>query len=87
MQIVVSELVTNALRSGASRSIAMLERQRGVRLLVWDDGPGEPRPREPDSVTESGRGLCLVLGLAAEWGHYAAPESGKFVWARLDDQP
>lgn len=41
-----------------------------------------PTPRAPDRVTESGRGLALIGGLATAWGSEPAPY-GKNVWTDL----
>lgn len=79
VQLMVSELVTNALVHGAG-SIAM-RLIRGTALLceVYDDGNELPRLRHADATDESGRGLHLVSHLAERWGTNRT-ERGKVVW-------
>lgn len=85
VQTVVSELVTNALRSGARAIHALLTARwgAGVEVRIWDDGPGVPLMREPDFIAETGRGLFIVDALSAAWGHHPGADGGKVVWARL----
>jgi anti-sigma regulatory factor (Ser/Thr protein kinase) len=89
---ITSELVTNAVRATASADPAARGRirlylgpNRGRPLLeVWDSSPHLPVLREPDFVSESGRGLSIVKSLAAEFGWYETKgERGKTVWALL----
>jgi anti-sigma regulatory factor (Ser/Thr protein kinase) len=89
---IVSELVTNAVDATASddpraqgRIRLYLGPDQGRPLLeVWDSSPDLPVLREPDFVSESGRGLCLVKSLAVEFGWYETKDKGgKTVWARL----
>lgn len=85
-QTVVSELVTNSVKHGAKRISALIEWHRAMELvevLVWDDARGQPEPQEPNFISEGGRGLFLVEGLAAKWGHHPSPDGGKVVWAQL----
>ncbi|MGX1271498.1 ATP-binding protein [Streptomyces phaeoluteigriseus] len=95
--LVVSELVTNALRHGLSPEAAgcVPEQQPLVRLhlLRWtgrlvcavrDPSHDSPLPREVDDfAAESGRGLFLVDSFAEGWGwHPLSPGlGGKVVWA------
>jgi anti-sigma regulatory factor (Ser/Thr protein kinase) len=95
--LVVSELVTNALRHGLSPDAAprIPEQQPPVRLhlLRWterlvcavrDPSHDSPLPREVDDfAAESGRGLFLVDSFAEGWGwHPLSPNlGGKVVWA------
>ncbi|MBC6470340.1 ATP-binding protein [Actinomadura alba] len=89
---IVSELVTNAVRATASDvpetrgSIRLfLGPHHGRPLLeVWDSSPEHPVVREPDFVSESGRGLNIVRSLAAEFGWYdTSDKGGKTIWALL----
>jgi anti-sigma regulatory factor (Ser/Thr protein kinase) len=88
-ELVVSELVTNAIRA----TLAMAE-PRPVRLWlaadrgraaigVWDSSPDPPRPAHPADVDENGRGLILVETLSASWNWYPQ-EGGKLVQALLE---
>ncbi|WP_433336401.1 ATP-binding protein [Spirillospora sp. CA-294931] len=72
--VVVSELVTNALRhsrsgEGGQVTVRFLAGEGLLRLEVADDGSGGfPRLREPDERGENGRGLHVVEALALRWG-------------------
>ena len=90
VDLVVSELVTNALlhtgarQDGAERIRLELD-LRGGRLVcrVVDSSPLPPRPEDAAETAESGRGLLLVEALAAEWDWEDLPQ-GKAVWAAFD---
>ena len=88
-QLVVSELVSNAVRhTGTGVSVLVTRRGPGLHLAVADGDPrlprlGDPAPqRHGPTLTEGGRGLQLVHAASAAWG--AMPtESGKVVWATV----
>ena len=81
--LVVSELVTNAIRAGARRVGVDLSRDAGLlRIRVSDDGAGWPRVGRPGPTAQSGRGLVLVAAVAEDWG-VERLASGKEVWAEL----
>ncbi|MFD8914092.1 ATP-binding protein [Streptomyces sp. NPDC059575] len=84
--LVVSELVTNAVRHARRQSIrVMVERTAPstVRVAVADFSRTLPKLCTPKGDEEGGRGLVLVAELAADWG---AKERrwGKIVWADLE---
>jgi PAS domain S-box-containing protein len=82
-ELVVSELVTNALRYGAGQVVMQLSRHDdGLVVEVYDDGVGTPRRRRAAADEESGRGLLLVGAVAAAWG-VRTRGGGKVVWCRL----
>ena len=91
VDVVVSELVTNALLhsgegpSGAEEAVRFDLALRAGRLTarVVDASPLPPRPEEAEDTAESGRGLILVEALAADWGWEDLPD-GKAVWAAFD---
>jgi anti-sigma regulatory factor (Ser/Thr protein kinase) len=80
--LVVSELVTNALRAGYSCAVNIEVDVDALRVGVIDDGPGVPAVQlaEPDDVR--GRGLFLIAALANNWG-VRRTGNGKEVWASL----
>jgi len=87
-QLVVSELVTNAvLHAGGSPTISLDVRltDGALRVLVSDSGLGEPeRSPHPDSSTgETGRGVWLVDAFAKRWGTETHGRDGKTVWCEL----
>ncbi|MFG3464983.1 SAV_2336 N-terminal domain-related protein [Streptomyces sp. NPDC047853] len=79
VELLVSEVVTNAVRY-ASRPIALrLLHTDVLRCEVSDDVPHMPRLRRPRVTDEGGRGLYLVNNLARRWGSTRLG-SGKMVW-------
>lgn len=82
--VIVSELVTNAVRHGGSAYALRLE-TRADRLYgeVFDPGDGVPLQRPPSLDALSGRGLQIVAALADDWG-VAAANGGKVVWFSVD---
>lgn len=78
-ELLVSEVVTNAVRY-ASRPIALrLLRTDVLRCEVGDDSPQVPRMRRAQAGDEGGRGLFLVDRLAERWGATRL-STGKVVW-------
>lgn len=81
--LVVSELVTNAVRHGAPPvRLEVLADEDVVRIAVVDGEPGLPAPRDADRDAESGRGMALVDLLSDEHGVREQPP-GKTVWASV----
>ena len=91
--LLVSEVVTNALRhGGGARELVVEIGAEGVAVGVRDSSPQPPREEPGDGpgaarvvdggLAESGRGLLLVDLLADSWGWRPEPE-GKLVWFRL----
>jgi anti-sigma regulatory factor (Ser/Thr protein kinase) len=85
--IVVSELVTNAVRCGASEGVVAYYLENSyLQVTVTDNGVGWPRLRDAGPTDEQGRGLLVVCRLATTVG--ADPvDGGKQVWARLAVDP
>lgn len=84
VELVVSELVTNAVRHGHGRITMHLEvAPDRVVVGVQDEGAARPAPRQPDVSEVNGRGLALVAILATEWGVRPEPGGGKVVWCVL----
>jgi serine/threonine-protein kinase RsbW len=87
-EIVVSELVANAIRharplaDGAIR-VHWKVKNNVVEVEVSDGGgPTVPRPAPPTTWGPGGRGLRIVRSLAHEWGVIEEP-NGRTVWASL----
>lgn len=84
VQLVVSELVTNAVRAGSPTirlDIAPTPDGR-LAIRVTDVAGGWPRPRAATAEDPGGRGLALVSAVASAWGA-RREERGKTVWAEL----
>ncbi|MGI5480911.1 SpoIIE family protein phosphatase [Streptomyces lavendofoliae] len=82
VELLVSELVTNALRYGEGEIRLRLLRDRTLVCEVWDAGLVQPRRRRARDTDEGGRGLQLVGLLSAGWGSRRTPR-GKTVWFEL----
>lgn len=81
--LVVSELVTNAIRYGAAPITLRLIRDTvGVMCEISDAGQAAPHLRHAKAADEGGRGLLICATAAENWGvRYS--EEGKTVWAEL----
>ncbi|MEU0408476.1 SpoIIE family protein phosphatase [Streptomyces griseorubiginosus] len=79
-ELVVSELVTNAIRHAVGPIRLRLIRERTLVCEVLDSGATAPHLRHPRTTDEGGRGLLLVSQFAQRWGTRFVPE-GKVIWA------
>ena len=79
-ELVVSELVTNAIRYGADPIRLRLIKDRTLTCEVSDGSSTSPHLRRARLSDEGGRGLLLVAQLTERWGtrHTCA---GKTIWA------
>jgi signal transduction histidine kinase len=84
VSVVVSELVTNAVRhAGTPMDVRLTLRAPFLHVTVADDHAGAPQPADPGTDVEGGRGLVLVRALTQRWGFLPVGQ-GKVVWATLD---
>lgn len=79
-ELIVSELVTNAIRHAVGPVRLRLIRERTLVCEVFDSGATAPHLRHPRTTDEGGRGLLLVSQFAQRWGTRFVPE-GKIIWA------
>jgi anti-sigma regulatory factor (Ser/Thr protein kinase) len=88
--LVVSELVTNAVRyalcppsrvESTPITLVLLRLSPHVLLAVADPSDEIPTPKEPDFVSENGRGLYIVETYSECWGWDHLNRGGKAVWA------
>lgn len=82
VELLVSEVVTNAVRYAERPVTLRLLRTDVLRCEVGDDSPQLPRQRRARDTDEGGRGLFLVNRLARRWGATRL-SSGKVVWFEL----
>ena len=83
VSMVVSELVTNAVRTGcAELTVQLFVEDDRIRLAVIDDGGGLPVQQHPRVDATHGRGLAIVGALSRDWG-VRPLDTGKEVWADL----
>lgn len=82
-ELIVSELVTNAVRYASPPIRLRLIRDARLTCEVADASSTAPRLRHARSTDEGGRGLFLVAQLAHRWGaRYTA--DGKIIWAEQE---
>lgn len=83
LELVVSELVTNAVRHGVGPiTLTLSDTGAGIRVGVHDLGPRGPESRHPDLRSPGGRGLQVVDRLSVDWGvERGRAGLGKTVWA------
>ncbi|MFG3288556.1 SpoIIE family protein phosphatase [Streptomyces sp. NPDC048179] len=79
-ELILSELVTNAIRHGRAPIGVRLLRDRTLICEVSDASTTSPHLRYAASTDEGGRGLFLVAQLAERWGTRYTP-AGKVIWA------
>jgi hypothetical protein len=89
--IVVSELLTNALRHalpgpGGTRPrrpvrLGLLQQGPWVLCAVADPSKAIPVARTPGSLAEAGRGLQMICAFSDQWGYTTPSDAGKVVWA------
>lgn len=97
-ELLVSEMVTNAIRTSILKSehglssrieqvecISLTLRLLAGRIIieVFDKDPHPPVLAEAEPDSESGRGLMIVQALSKEWGHFFPPTGGKTVFCVL----
>ncbi len=91
IELLVSELVTNALRASELTCgpdippiRLRLSSDRAVVLIeVWDHNPDDPQPRQAGAESESGRGFSVIEALSSRWGFRRLSYSLKVVWCEL----
>ena len=91
--VIISELVTNAVRHGLPAyaaaagdmpiKLTIVRQDRFVLCIVSDPSDQDPKVRPADDVCENGRGLHVIEALSRVWGWTPLPGSGKAVWAAL----
>ncbi|WP_329452820.1 PAS domain-containing SpoIIE family protein phosphatase/ATP-binding protein [Streptomyces sp. NBC_01724] len=85
-KLIVSELVTNAVRHGSGLVGLRLIQHQVLTCEVFDTHAGSPQLRRARTTDENGRGLFLVGQLSRRWGARSV-SGGKVVWAEEDLAP
>ncbi|WP_354643066.1 SpoIIE family protein phosphatase [Kitasatospora camelliae] len=85
-ELIVSELVTNAVRYGIGPIRLRLIRDSGLICEVSDSNSTAPHMRLAHDTDEGGRGLFLVMRLSRRWGtRYDG--RGKTIWSEQPAPP
>ncbi|QGV82093.1 SpoIIE family protein phosphatase [Streptomyces ficellus] len=85
-ELVVSELVTNAIRYASGPIQLRLIRDRALICEVSDTGHTSPNLRRAAGDDEGGRGLFLIAQMTQQWGTRYTP-TGKTIWAEQPIPP
>ncbi|MGW4982467.1 SpoIIE family protein phosphatase [Streptomyces mirabilis] len=80
MELILSELITNAIRYGSEPIHVRLIHDRTLICEVADSSSTSPHLRYAATMDEGGRGLFLVSQMAERWGTRYTPQ-GKVIWA------
>ncbi|AWN30367.1 histidine kinase [Streptomyces sp. NEAU-S7GS2] len=78
-ELILSELITNAIRYGAQPIRVRLLYDRALICEVSDGTSASPHLRRAATTDEGGRGLFLVAQFAQRWGTRYTP-GGKVIW-------
>ncbi|UUN25093.1 SpoIIE family protein phosphatase/ATP-binding protein [Streptomyces sp. FIT100] len=85
IELILSELLTNAIRYGTAPIRVRLLHDQTVTCEVADGSSTSPHLRYAATTDEGGRGLFLVAQMAERWGTRYTPD-GKIIWAELPPQ-
>jgi signal transduction histidine kinase len=82
-QLVVSELLTNAIIHGSANEaqVVIMRAPDHIQIEVINHGQGAVHPREPSLKGQGGFGLHIVAAVSESWGADDGPPTR--VWARL----
>jgi anti-sigma regulatory factor (Ser/Thr protein kinase) len=94
--VVVSELVTNAVRHALPRPgangppgrvrLGLLQYRPWLLCAVADPSKATPVPRASGFLAETGRGLQMICALSDQWGYTKPSDAGKIVWAMFTER-
>ncbi|WUX19777.1 SpoIIE family protein phosphatase [Streptomyces sp. NBC_01439] len=79
-ELILSELITNAIRYGTEPIRVRLLHDRSLVCEVSDGSSTSPHLRRADDNDEGGRGLFLVAQFALRWGTRYT-DRGKIIWS------
>lgn len=90
LALLVSELMTNAVRASARAAAGeppivrlwLMCDQASVVIYVWDASSQMPVRHDAGPDSEGGRGLLVIDALSTDWGAYSK-DKGKVVWVMI----
>jgi anti-sigma regulatory factor (Ser/Thr protein kinase) len=84
-ELIVSELVTNAINAapGERIDISIFPVEDLVAIHVHDPVDERPRQRHTGPDDERGRGIPIVKGCSRRYGTFPGAAGGKVVWAMV----
>ncbi len=82
VELVVSELATNAVRHARTPYELAVRIFPTIRVEVTDASPAPPARENPAPTDEGGRGVFIVDRCTQRWGVASLP-TGKVVWAEI----
>lgn len=86
-EVIVSELLTNALQASTGdasmMSLRLFADHDHLLIMVWDGSPQMPAVRHASPDDIDGRGLMIVEALSDACGAAPSADGGKNVWARM----
>lgn len=88
VQLAVTELATNVIKhvgEGTAATLVMEPGEGTLRVELHDKSHTLPKPAEPVSGDECGRGLQILDRLAKDWGTIVTT-MGKAVWCELSSE-
>jgi anti-sigma regulatory factor (Ser/Thr protein kinase) len=83
VELMTSELATNAVKHAHSAFELTIHTQGQIRVEVHDASQGKPTLMHPEPAQASGRGLMIVEAMSDAWGVIPSP-GGKTVWFALE---
>ncbi|GGK79690.1 hypothetical protein Sme01_21470 [Sphaerisporangium melleum] len=86
VELLVSEVVTNAMRHSWGAVMSLSADRGRVRCEVQDTNPGLPEVQEVHEGDEGGRGVYLMQALSTSWGSHPLA-TGKVVWFEVVCEP
>ena len=90
LEVIVSELMTNAVEASApdwTITVRLLADDELVMAVVVDENEDLPMPLSPDDESLSGRGLFIVAALSRDCGYVLGRFGGKSIWATVPRRP